>query len=78
MMAARVVTAPAFSVQSRTELFRGSFTSFTFHAQYAVTSDGRFIMTQGPASSAALVVVLNWFDQLRGKKASTVAGAVAQ
>ncbi|MCR4340931.1 MAG: protein kinase [Gemmatimonadaceae bacterium] len=78
MMAARVVTAPAFSVQNRTELFRGSFTSYAFHAQYDVTGDGRFIMTQGPASSAALVVVLNWFDQLRGKKASTGAGAVAQ
>ncbi len=67
MMAASVVTTPAFSVQSRTELFRGNFTSFPFHAQYDVTSDGRFIMTQGPASSADLVVVLNWFDQLHGK-----------
>ncbi|MGK2933737.1 MAG: protein kinase domain-containing protein [Gemmatimonadaceae bacterium] len=67
MMAARVVTAPAFSVQNRTELFRGSFTTLPFHAQYDVTRDGRFIMTQGPASSAALVVVLNWFDQLRGE-----------
>ncbi len=78
MMAARVVTTPTFSVQSRTELFRGSFTSFPFHAQYDVASDGRFIMTQGPQSSATLVVVLNWFDQLRGKKASAVAGAVGQ
>jgi len=71
MMAARVVTTPTFSVQNRGELFRGNFTSFPFHAQYDVTPDGRFIMTQGPASSAALVVVLNWFDQLRGKGTST-------
>ncbi|MEX1186423.1 MAG: protein kinase [Gemmatimonadaceae bacterium] len=67
MMAARVVTAPGFSVQSRTELFRGIFTSYPFHAQYDVTRDGRFITTQGPASSGAVVVVLNWFDQLRGE-----------
>ncbi len=70
MMAARVVTAPAFSVQSRTELFRGNFTNFAYHAQYDVARDGRFIMTQGPASSTALVVVLNWFEQLASDKSS--------
>lgn len=72
-MAARVLTGPALSVQSRAELFRGNFASFYYHAQYDVTPDGRFIMTQGPASSAALVVVLNWFDQLRGRKAGVAA-----
>ena len=76
MMAAAVTTQPAVAVQRRTELFRGTFSSFGYHAQYDVTGDGRFIMTQGPQIPSDLVVVLNWFDQLRGGKGSTVTGAL--
>ena len=65
-----------FDVVARSELFRGNFGNNQFHAQYDVTRDGRFIMTQGPQSSNDMIVVLNWFDQLRARRgtASTAAG----
>jgi Tol biopolymer transport system component/tRNA A-37 threonylcarbamoyl transferase component Bud32 len=68
MMSASVQTQPSFTVAQRTELFTGSFVSFQFHTQYDVTRDGRFIMLQGPQASSDLVVVLNWFDQLRAQR----------
>jgi serine/threonine-protein kinase len=66
LMAAEVQSRPTFSVVRRTELFRGLFGSNQYHAQYDVMPDGRhFVMTQGPAASSDLIVVLHWFDQLR-------------
>ncbi len=70
MMVARVSSQPAFTVLQRAELFRGSFPSNPYFAQYDVAPDGQhFLVTQGPQDSRDLIVVLNWFDQLRGKKA---------
>jgi len=66
MLAAAVQTRPTFSVVRRTELFRGLFGANQYHAQYDVMPDARhFVMTQGPAASSDLIVVLHWFDQLR-------------
>ena len=70
MMVAAVRLSPAFSVAQRTELFRSAFPSNPFHAQYDVAPGGRhFVLTQGPQTSSDLVVVLNWFDQLRAPAA---------
>jgi serine/threonine-protein kinase len=69
MMAAAVRLAPAFTVTERSELFRASYPSGQFHAQYDVAPDGqRFVMTQGPQTSNDLVVVLHWFDQLMASR----------
>jgi Tol biopolymer transport system component len=79
MMAATISLRPTFAVLKRTELFRGFFSSNQFHAQYDVTRDGRhFVMTQGPMAASDLIVVLNWFDQLRGQRAATAAPGPAR
>ncbi len=68
MLAASVQLGTQFSVLRRADLFRGNFASFQYHAQYDVTRDGKFVMLQGPEASSDLMVLLNWFDELRGKK----------
>jgi len=68
MIAAALQLAPDLTVLRRVDLFRGNFASLQFFAQYDVTRAGKFIMLQGPEASSDLVVMLNWFDQLRGKK----------
>jgi eukaryotic-like serine/threonine-protein kinase len=69
MMVARVSSQPGFSVLQRSELFRSSFPSNVYFAQYDVAPDGQhFLVTQGPQASRELIVVLNWFEQLRGDR----------
>jgi eukaryotic-like serine/threonine-protein kinase len=78
MIAATIETRPEFSVERRTELFRGSFPANQYHAQYDVTPDGQFVMTQGPEASSDLVVVLNWFDHLRTRAGGVSAASGRQ
>ena len=71
MMVATIQSRPTFSVLQRTELFRGmgGFPANSYFAQYDVSPDGRhFLMVQGDEAAQDLMVVLNWFDHLRGKQ----------
>ncbi len=70
LTSARIETAPDFRVVSRTRLFsRESYTDAIFGSPfYDISPDGkRFIMSRPARStnSERLVVVLNWFDELR-------------
>lgn len=69
MMAAAVRTRPTFSVGERTELFRGVFLFSGDYAEYDVTRDGPgFVMISGARGPTHLIVVLNWFGQLRARR----------
>lgn len=81
VMVAAVRTRPTFSVVKRTELFRGFFGSNQYHAQYDVAPNGRhFVTTQGPSTTSDMIVVLHWFDQIRGRRGMSAprAGAAAR
>jgi serine/threonine-protein kinase len=67
MIAARVTTAPQFSVTGRDTLFEGDYLTSASHRSYDVTSDGReFLMIQRDAGEE-LIVVINWFTELRAR-----------
>lgn len=69
MMSAAVRAQPTFRMGERTEVFRGIFQFSGDYAEYDVTRDGAgFVMIKGYAGSAQLIVVLNWFDQLRARR----------
>jgi eukaryotic-like serine/threonine-protein kinase len=71
MMAASVRTQQAFEVTGRTRLFSGRYNRANFGDQnYGVTPDGKnFLMLQPVVGAGqALVVTLNWFDQLRARR----------
>jgi eukaryotic-like serine/threonine-protein kinase len=76
MMAATVQLRPTFMVTGRTELFRGSFASNLYFAQYDVSPNGRhFLAVKSEQESQGLIVMLNWFDQFRGKRGRARAAA---
>jgi eukaryotic-like serine/threonine-protein kinase len=71
MMVAAVRTQPGFEVTGRSKLFTGQYSAAGFRDHnYSVTPDGNtFAMLQAVVGAQqALVVTLNWFDQLRRKK----------
>ncbi len=60
---------PDFRVRSRELLFEGPYTHWLWHSNYDIHPDGeRFAMIK-PAEeqSSRLVVVLNWFEELKAK-----------
>jgi serine/threonine-protein kinase len=67
LMAAAVETTPDFRVQSREVLFEGPYSAWPYHSNYAVTPNGESFVMLKPVEeeSARLVVVLNWFEELR-------------
>ena len=70
LIAAQIETAPTFRVVKRTTLFsRAAYNaSFVGASYYDVSPDGRrFIMSREPTQAASehLVLVLNWFAELR-------------
>ena len=68
MMAAAITLHPTFTVGARRALFEGNYLSEPVYRSYDVTRDGRgFVMVRSPKPPADLIVVLNWFDQLRGQ-----------
>lgn len=75
MMAAAVRTSPAFEAHSPVQLFDGRYVVF-LGGSYDVTRDGqRFLMIkEAPpredAAGASLVVVVNWFAELKAKAGS--------
>ena len=68
MMVAAITLHPTFTVGARRALFDGNYLSEPVYRSYDVTRDGRgFVMVRSPKPPADLIVVLNWFDQLRGQ-----------
>ena len=68
MMAAAVQTAPAFRVTHREPLFEDIYLGGVNHSGYDVDPrSGRFLMirTEQAAGEAEIVVVVNWFEELR-------------
>ncbi|MGH3382386.1 MAG: TolB family protein, partial [Gemmatimonadales bacterium] len=71
MMSASVRTQPGFEVTGRTKLFTGQYATAGFRDHnYGVAPDGNsFLMLQSVVGAEqALVVTLNWFDQVRARK----------
>jgi len=72
MMAATVRSQGGFEVGDRLQLFTGAFTGFSFGGRnYDVTRDGQTFLTLQPivGSAQAVVVTLNWFEELARKPA---------
>ena len=74
VMAVKVATSPALSVGTPTELFTGSFfvtgRGGSPRPQFDVTADGQqlFLLQLDSAVRAQIVVVQNWFEELRRLK----------
>jgi len=68
LVAVEVQTNPVFNVGNRTELFIDAFGNNPDHTDYAVHPSGAwFAMRQANASGRDLVLVLNWFEELKAK-----------
>ncbi len=67
LVAVDVETTPNFSVRGRQVLFEGPYALWPYHSNYDVHPDGqRFVMIKPyEKNSSQLVVVLNWFEELR-------------
>ena len=73
VMAVDVQTQPAFTAGRPEQLFSGSYVAdINGHPRYAVAPNGqRFLMqdpgNQGDAAPAAIILVLNWFEELKAR-----------
>jgi hypothetical protein len=68
VLAARVSTAPTFSVTSRRRLFEGPFATNPVHANFDVSPDGRrFLMIEPTGGGAQVIVAQNWANEVRAK-----------
>ena len=67
MMAATVETETAFRVTGRTVLFQDDYQTVSInYAHYDVDPrSGRFLVLKGEQASMEIVVVANWFEELR-------------
>ena len=62
----QVQTDPTFVLGSRQELFTGEFRQNNNHSDYDIhPTTGEFILFKSGTGSADLVVVLNWFEELK-------------
>jgi eukaryotic-like serine/threonine-protein kinase len=70
IMAAEVTLGATFSARPPRALFVApNMATDPFHHAYAVGRDGRFLMiNQSANENGELVMVFNWFDELRGRK----------
>ncbi|NIN71747.1 MAG: hypothetical protein GTO46_07405 [Gemmatimonadetes bacterium] len=66
LISVAVETEPAFSIGTREILFERPYQSFMAAASYDIHPDGdRFVMITSGERSTSLIVVLNWFEELR-------------
>ena len=66
LVAAGCTTSGSFAVTSRQVLFTGNFDLHPFHPNYDVAPDGRrFAMISSGDAATQVVVVINWFEELR-------------
>ena len=70
MMAAEVTLGAVFSARPPRVLFAiPNAVTDNFHHAYDVSRDGRFLMVnQAPNDTGELVMVFNWFDEMKGRK----------
>jgi hypothetical protein len=69
-MSVAVMTAPTFSFSKPRRLFAAKWSEFPFFNGYAVSPDGqRILMIRRVGESAPdkLIVVENWFEDLKAK-----------
>jgi hypothetical protein len=70
-MAVEVKTNPTFGIGRATPLFpAGGFVSYQFSTQYDVSPDDRRFLMIRPVGAGApdkLIVVDNWFEELKAK-----------
>ncbi|MDP2577143.1 MAG: hypothetical protein Q8W48_05485, partial [Candidatus Palauibacterales bacterium] len=65
-VAVAIETEPVFRTGAREVLFEGAFVANSSHANYDISPDGeRFVLIKGSEESNQLVIVLNWFEELR-------------
>ena len=68
LYAVAIRTTPALSVGQRTVLFEDQHVRQSQHTNYDLNPrDGRFVMIKGSAEPTDLVVVLNWYEELRAR-----------
>jgi eukaryotic-like serine/threonine-protein kinase len=66
VIAATIVTSPSLAVTVREKLFEGPFATDLYHPNYDVSADGKsFVMVRPVEENRALVVVVNWIQELR-------------
>src|SRR5882762_5287609 len=67
LMRAEVQTRPAFGVGARRRLFStAAYTASPIVRMYALSPDGsRFLFQKGEAGAQQLIVVVNWFEELK-------------
>lgn len=66
LWSASIRTGPPFAVGVRRALFAGQYALLLNHANYDVHPDGqRFLMLKTGDQASELVLVLNWFEELR-------------
>jgi hypothetical protein len=70
MMAVEVTLGATFSARPPRVLFAiPNGGADNFHAAYAASRDGRFLMiNQAASGDGELVMVFNWFDEMKGRK----------
>jgi len=63
-----VQTSPSFAASSPKVMFRGRYLANNNHTNYDIAPDGhRFVMLKPSDDHADLVVVLNWFQELKAR-----------
>jgi len=74
LFAAGVQTEPTFSVRRNRMVFTGNFKPAPFHGVTNYDRDSRtgefVVISESQESDAALVVVLNWFEELKQRMMS--------
>ncbi|MGH7469359.1 MAG: hypothetical protein ACRENP_15510 [Longimicrobiales bacterium] len=64
-------TGATFAVVARDTIARGNFDFNSGHAEYDVTADGKHVLLIGlRAADAATIVVHNWREELRQRRAA--------
>jgi serine/threonine-protein kinase len=67
LVAATVSTTPSFSVTSRQVLFDDVYLRAPFHANYDVAPDGSHFLFLKATREAEVMIVYNWFNEVRAK-----------
>jgi dipeptidyl aminopeptidase/acylaminoacyl peptidase len=68
LVAVEVQTEPVFSLGAREVLFEGTYRTGLQHTNYDIDpASGEFLMLKSAEQATSLVVVLNWFEELRAR-----------
>jgi serine/threonine-protein kinase len=71
IVAVGITTTPAFAVGRAEAVVRGPYVPNPMHTNYDVHPDGnRFVMVRSGEGETRMIVVLNWFEELKAKVGS--------